>query len=215
LIAKENQFSAAKASRDYSDSIAGHLCVPALWGWTSMRKLTCFSTAAAVLITSVGLSATSAEARGRHGGWGHRHHDRIGTGDVIGGILILGTIAAIVGAASKSQDRSRRDRDYPDYRYDPPYRVDNRRDGQYQRPDTQAVPADYPGDDDVQSRANDACSWAVEGDLGDDARVDTITGTQRNGDGWYVTGTASRGDEAVRSFGCTYQQGRVVDVNYR
>ena len=46
-------------------------------------------------------SAPSAEARSRHGGWGHRHHDRVDTGDVLGGLLILGTIAAIASAASK------------------------------------------------------------------------------------------------------------------
>lgn len=87
----------------------------------SMRKLTSLATAAAIVLTSVGFSATPAEARGRHGGWGYRHHDRISTGDVLGGLLIIGTIAAIASAASKD----RRER-APDYRYDPPYREDER-----------------------------------------------------------------------------------------
>lgn len=177
-----------------------------------MRKLTSFSAAAAVVITSVGLSATPAEARGRDGGWGHRHHDRVDAGDIIGGILILGTIAAIAGAASKSKERSRQDRDY---RYEPPYRPDDQRDRNYDRPDSQErVPASYPGSYEANSRASDACSWAVEGDMGDGARVDSISDARRNGEGWYVTGTASASDGDVRSFGCSYQQGRVVDVRY-
>ena len=85
-----------------------------------MRKMTGFTAAAAVLVTTVGLSATPAEARGRHGGWHNRHDDGIGAGEIIGGILILGTIAAVASAASK-QNREARNRDY---RYDPPYRDD-------------------------------------------------------------------------------------------
>lgn len=175
-----------------------------------MRKLTSFSAAAAVIITSIGLSATPAQARERHDGWGYRHHDGVDAGDVIGGILILGTIAAIASAASKSNNRSRRD---GDYRYEPPYRSDNRRERNYERPDRR-VPASYPGSYDASSRASDACGWAVEGDMGDDARVDSITEARRNGEGWYVTGTASTDDGAVRSFGCSYQRGRVVDVRF-
>ncbi|MBJ7439767.1 MAG: hypothetical protein JHD35_12180 [Sphingopyxis sp.] len=86
-----------------------------------MRKFTSLAAAAAVVITSVGFSAVPAEARQRHGGWGYRHHDRVSTGDVLGGLLIIGTIAAIASAASKDK-RERA----PDYRYDPPYR-DNQR----------------------------------------------------------------------------------------
>ena len=49
-----------------------------------MRKMTGFTAAAAVLVTTVGLSATPAEARGRHGGWHNRHDDGIGAGEIIG-----------------------------------------------------------------------------------------------------------------------------------
>ena len=53
-----------------------------------MRKLTSLTTAAAIVLTSVGISAVPAEARGRHhGGWGHRDRDNISTGDVLGGLL--------------------------------------------------------------------------------------------------------------------------------
>ena len=180
-----------------------------------MRKFTSFAAAAAVVVTSVGISAVPAEARSRHGGWGYRHHDRVSTGDVLGGLLIIGTIAAIASAASKD----RRER-APDYRYDPPYR-DNQR---YDQRDSDYVPPvdDRRGDDgaaaydngDVQRRAADACSWAVEAEMGDDARVERIDGTEANNGGWYVTGTASRLGGEVRSFGCSYRNGRVVDVNF-
>ena len=176
-----------------------------------MRKLTSLTTAAAIVLTSVGLSAVPAEARGRHhGGWGYRHHDRISTGDVLGGLLIIGTIAAIASSVSKDK----RDR-APDYRYDPPYRADDRQEVPRYEPDApnDAAPGAY-GRGEVESRAADACSWAVEGEMGDDARVDDITGTEPNNGGWYVTGTASRADGEARSFGCSYRGGRVVDVNF-
>ncbi len=175
-----------------------------------MRKLTSLTTAAAIVLTSVGLSTVPAEARGRHGGWGYRHHDRISTGDVLGGLLIIGTIAAIASSVSKDK----RDR-APDYRYDPPYRADDRQEVPRYEPDApnDAAPGAY-GRGEVESRAADACSWAVEDEMGDDARVDDITGTEPNNGGWYVTGTASRADGEARSFGCSYRGGRVVDVSF-
>lgn len=180
-----------------------------------MRKFTSLATAAAVVATSVGLSAVPAEARSRHGGWGHRHHDRVSTGDVLGGILLIGTIAAIASAASKGK-RERA----PDYRYEPPYRDDrpyDQRDSDYvpprdDRPETgDARPFD---NGDVQRRAADACSWAVEAEMGDGARVDSVDNTEASGGGWYVTGTASRLGGEIRSFGCSYRNGRVVDVRF-
>lgn len=175
-----------------------------------MRQLTSLVTATAIVLTSVGLSAVPAEARGRHGGWGYRHHDRISTGDVLGGLLIIGTIAAIASAASKDK----RDR-APDYRYDPPPRDDERYEVPRYEPEApaDAVPGAY-GRGEAEARAADACSWAVEGEMGDDARVDSISGTEANNGGWYVTGTASRLGGEVRSFGCSYRNGRVVDVSF-
>ncbi|MGR4892840.1 hypothetical protein ACIPPQ_17545 [Sphingopyxis sp. LARHCG72] len=176
-----------------------------------MRKLTSLTTAAAIVLTSVGLSAVPAEARGRHhGGWGYRDRDNISTGDVLGGLLIIGTIAAIASAASKDK-RERA----PDYRYDPPYRADERQDVPRYEPDTQndTTRGAY-GRGEAEARAADACSWAVEGEMGDDAHVDSITGTEANNGGWYVTGTASRLGGEMRSFGCSYRGGRVVDVSF-
>lgn len=189
-----------------------------------MRKLTSLATATAIVLTSVGLAATPAEARGRYGGWGYRHHDRVSTGDVLGGLLIIGTIAAIASSVSKdrAQPRDRNDR------YDPPYRgepqdVPNYDQQPYETPQpygsggSEVRPdgdGDYSSSDGADARAADACSWAVEGEMGDDARVDSITDTTPNNGGWYVTGTASGASGDVRSFGCSYRSGRVVDVNF-
>lgn len=185
-----------------------------------MRKFTGFAAATAILLTSVGFSATPAEARGRYGhgyGWGHRDRDNIDAGDVIGGLLIIGTIAAIASAASKGKTE-RRDRDD---RYDPPYREPRRDTPNYQPPAEGARPYGNDADEvrpygagEAEARAADACSWAVEGEMGDDARVDSITKTEPNNGGWYVTGTASRLGGEVRSFGCSYRAGRVVDVSF-
>ncbi|MBA3940578.1 MAG: hypothetical protein C0520_05155 [Sphingopyxis sp.] len=174
-----------------------------------MRKLTSLTTAAAIVLTSVGLGATPAEARSRHGSWGYRHHDRISTGDVLGGLLVLGTIAAIASAASKDR-RDRNDR------YEPPYREPEPRDTPRHEPENRSEPATPGayGRGEAEARAADACSWAVEGEMGEDARVDDITGTEPNNGGWYVTGTASRLGGDVRSFGCSYRNGRVVDVSF-
>ncbi len=180
-----------------------------------MHKFTSLATAAAIVVTSVGVGVTPADARPHHGGWGYRDRDRISTGDVLGGLLVIGTIAAIASAASKNK-RERA----PDYRYDPPYRDDPRdtqRNSDYQPPvDQRPVTGDSGsyGSGDSETRAADACSWAVEGEMGADARIDSVTDTQPNNGGWYVTGTASRSDDDVRSFGCSYRNGRVVDVNF-
>lgn len=178
-----------------------------------MRKLTGFTTAAAIVLTSVGLGAVPAEARGRHGGWGHggwghRDRDNISAGDVLGGLLVIGTIAAIASSVSKDKKRDRA----PDYRYDPPYRDDDYREVPRYEPD--ASPSGAYGGGEAEARASDACGWAVEAEMGDDARVDSITDTQPNNGGWYVTGTASRAGGDTRSFGCSYRNGRVVDVSF-
>ena len=80
--------------------------------------------------------------------------------------------------------------------------------------DAQPAGAQPYGQGEAEARASDACSWAVEGEMGDDARVDSITKTEPNNGGWYVTGTASRLGGEVRSFGCSFRGGRVVDVSF-
>ncbi|WP_422060025.1 hypothetical protein [Sphingopyxis sp.] len=179
-----------------------------------MRKLTSFATATAIVLTS--LAAVPAEARQRHyGGWGYRDRDHISTGEVIGGLLVLGTIAAIVGSASKDKAERRNDR------YDPPYREPRQDAPNYEPQRDEAEPYGSGttevrpyGKGEAEARASDACSWAVESEMGDDSRVDSITKTEPNNGGWYVTGTASRLGGDVRSFGCSFANGRVVDVRF-
>ncbi len=176
-----------------------------------MRRFTGVTAAAAVVLTSLGLGVTPAEARGRyhHGGWGYRDRDRIDAGDVIGGLFVIGAIAAIASAASK-------DRSDNDDRYEPPYRDEPRDTGYYDdgqpRYDVRPQDAAY-GSGETEQRAADACSWAAEAEMGDGTRVESITGTRPDqGYGWYVAGTLSQPGARTRSFGCTYQNGRVTDV---
>lgn len=179
-----------------------------------MRRFTSFTSftaAAAVVLTSIGLSAVPAEARSRHGGWGHRDRDHISTGEVIGGLFVLGTIAAIVGAASKDKAERR------DQRYEPPYQDGDYREVPRYEPEDRGdapAPAGSYGSSEAEARAADACSWAVEAEMGDDARVDRVDGVEPNNGGWYVTGIASRFGGQARSFGCSYRGGRVVDVSF-
>ncbi|APZ99176.1 hypothetical protein BWQ93_12245 [Sphingopyxis sp. QXT-31] len=174
-----------------------------------MRRFTTFAAATAVLMTS--FAATPAEARKRYGGWHHRDRDHISTGEVLGGLFVIGAIAAIASAASKDKQERR------EQRYDPPYQNDDYREVPRYEPqvdDDAAAPAGAYGGGEAEARAADACSWAVEGEMGDDARVDSVTGTEPNNGGWYVTGTASRLGGETRSFGCSYRGGRVVDVTF-
>src|SRR3546814_488339 len=115
----------------------------------------------------------------------------------------------IAGAASK-------DRRDGDYRYEPPYPDEPNDDGYYVDPpqDARAYDGAY-GSGKTEQRAADACSWATEGELGNGAQVESITGTRPDqGYGWYVAGTVSRPGEPLRSFGCTYQNGRATDVRF-
>jgi hypothetical protein len=77
-----------------------------------VRSVMTAGLATAMLVTSV----TPAMAQGFPGGGygnpygdrGRRHHDRgISAGDVIAGVAIIGVLAAIAGAASKSNNRNR------------------------------------------------------------------------------------------------------------
>ena len=174
-----------------------------------MRKFANITAAAAVVITSVGLAATPADARGRHGGWGYRDRDRISTGEVIGGLLILGTIFAIADSASKNKEKRR------EQPYEPPYQDDEYRQvPRYDAAPNDTAPSGPYGASEAEARAADACSWAVEAEMGDDARVDRVDSPQPSNGGWYVTGVASRLGGQSQSFACDYRGGRVIDVRF-
>jgi hypothetical protein len=129
----------------------------------------------------------------------HRR-DRVDAGDVIGGLLVLGTIAAVASAASKaSRDRDYRTRGYPypypnrDYDYDRDYRS---------RPYESRM-TDSRGID----RAVDVCAREVERN----ARVETIDAVNRAGLGWTVSGQLRTGEPFTCSIGA---DGRIQGVDY-
>lgn len=151
---------------------------------------------------ALGWNADSEKAegwRGYRGYRGHRgrHRDRIDGGDILAGILVIGGIAAIASAASKSnRDRRYDDRDYrsESRRYDD-RRADTREDSRNSR-----------GTGDMQSAIN-ACSDAAERQAGRDARVSAIDSVARDGEGWRVEGELSSSDQ--RTFLCGASNGRV------
>ncbi len=120
--------------------------------------------------------------RGRH------HRDGINAGDVIGGLLVIGAIAAVASAVSKpSQPRS----------YPAPY--PNRSSGY--RGDSR-----YNGSQGID-RAADMCVREIERDV----RVNGVDAVERSGDGWLVSGSLYNGDGFTCRVG---QDGRIDDVKY-
>ena len=137
--------------------------------------------AALASAAALSLSATPALAQDwgwGGGGWGHHHRDRVDAGDVIAGILIIGGIAAIASAASKSK-RNRRD---DDYRGDYP----RERQGSYSGNDNDRQWQQNGGVDSAVNR----CSNEVSRGSGRSVSVETIN---RDGDGWRVSGRTGEG----------------------
>lgn len=152
------------------------------------------------------VAAAPAEAR-------HRHHyrDRVDAGDVIAGIFLIGAIAAIADGAEKSKERKRRERD-EDYRYAPPPPPE----GDYRAAPQGNDGAQWvPGNNSFEMRAVDACSWAAEGAIGEQARVGQIDSVVREGTAWQVSGSVASPDTMPREFSCTYSDGRVSSINLR
>jgi hypothetical protein len=155
--------------------------------------------AAIAIAAALSLTATPAFARG----WGHRHHDRIDTGDVLAGVLVIGGIAAIASAASS---RNKQAREAEDYRY--PDRDDRAEDGYH------VPPADYGERDDRSygDRAGEHLDGAVDNCVGEvergNRRVDTVDSVNRSADGWTVEGRADG-----RDFTCSVDRdGRIRGV---
>ncbi len=117
---------------------------------------------------------------GYGGGWG-RHHDRgIDAGDVIGGLLVIGVIAAIATAASKSK----KDRQEGDYRYPD---QSNPRYGNRSSQDSGG--RDYGRLNSIDA-AVDTCVNEIE--RGAD-KVGSVDGVDRDGQGWKVAGRTRAG----------------------
>ncbi len=116
------------------------------------------------------------------GGWGHHHRDRVDAGDILAGVVILGTIAAVASAASNAGKSTRSrdyrsDRDYRDYRTDRNY--DNR--GYDSRPYDNAG----QGRSSAIGNAIDSCATEVERG---DRRIGSVDAVNRDGDGWRIQG---------------------------
>lgn len=128
-----------------------------------------------------------AETADYGGGWGrghrYRHRNRTSAGDVLGAVLVIGTIAAVANAATKA----RRDRDYP---YPDRYRHYPDRRGDY-RPDYRSG-----GPRGVEGAA-ELCLREIERD----ARVEDVAEVERNASGWLVTGAMANGDGFACSIG--------------
>ena len=156
---------------------------------------------ASVAACSMIASPALAQGWGGWGGWGNhrRHHDRVDAGDVLTGILILGGIAVLVDAASKSK-RERRDdrRDYP-----------RRADDNGQREQTYGYGDDNRPEWNQGSGIDAAVSTCTSEVARGSARVDGVDSVNRDGDGWRVQGRTGNGGQ----FTCSVDgSGRIRNV---
>ena len=134
----------------------------------------------------MGVSDTESINAQNHRRW---RRDRVDAGDVIGGLLVIGTIAAVASAASKAS-RNSRNRDYD---YDHNYRGRN-----YGSSWQEGRGLD---------RAVDMCAREVERN----ARIDSVDSVNRTGSGWEVSGRLRTGD----SFRCAIgNDGRIDAVDF-
>lgn len=162
-----------------------------------MARMTSKFALVAAVGAALSLAATPAEAHDWHRY--HRDHDGIGVGGVIAGALIIGGIAAIASAASKS-NRDRRTYDYPP----PPPPAPRYRDDSY---DYRAPPpSDYR-----TGGINDAVNMCVDQVERGNARVESVDDASRRADGWRVSGQLSAGG----GFNCWIDNdGRVRQVDF-
>ncbi|MGI9377050.1 MAG: hypothetical protein ACR2PC_13300 [Tsuneonella suprasediminis] len=138
--------------------------------------------------------------------WGrHYRRDRIDAGDVIGGLLVVGAIAAVASAVTKSSrdnDNRYRNRPYPDTRYPDTRYPDNRYPEYRSRPDQPPY-----GDSAGLSRAVDSCADAA----GRNGRVDSIHSAERYGEGWRVEGNLVTGAPFTCMVG---RDGRIDGIDF-
>jgi len=149
------------------------------------RSRSAITLASAAMLSMV---ASPAMARGWHG---HRHHrGGVDAGDVFAGLLIVGGIAAIAAAASKS-NREKRDRDYrnrypePDYRDYPQDRDQDQSSGRY---DGRTQGNSYSGSARSGGSMDGAVDICVDHVERGDRQVETVESVSREPDGWRVDG---------------------------
>jgi hypothetical protein len=164
----------------------------------TLRSVTGAAIAAAVLATSVtpamaqsfpgGFPGGGYGNPGRGNSWnGQRHHRNRGVsaGDVIAGVAVIGILAAIASAASKSKTRNG---DYNDR---------------------------YRGNINSEDQAADACAAGAEQRFGNGARVTGIDQVNRTRDGYEVRGTIETRDyrnSDTQRFTCQIRYGDISDV---
>ena len=146
-----------------------------------------------------GPTSWSIDRETAHHGWGGRgwhHRDGVSAGDVLAGVLLIGGIAAIASAASKSNnDKNYRD-DYPD-RDSYPERSQN----------YDSRPSDGYRSGGMDNAVN-MCVNEIE--RGQD-RVANVDNAARNGDGWSVSGQL----EAGGGFTCSIDNdGRLRGIQF-
>lgn len=153
--------------------------------------------AAAFVVTALPVSA--------HGYGSYRYRDRgIDAGDVVAGVVVLGTIAAI---ANSAKNRDRYERRYPSRER---YPEDARYRGRYEERDYRSdYRPNYRDADGARGmeRAVDMCIDEIEQDRD---RVDTVDHAARNAQGWKVAGTMRSGS----GFSCEIDNdGRLREID--
>lgn len=125
----------------------------------------------------------------------YRGRDKVDAGDILTGVLILGGIAAVVNAATRSNERQTR---YPDA----DYRNSRDRDSRYPAQNSSYRSSDARGLD----RAAAMCVESIERDT----RVESVDSVNRNANGWRVTGRLYDG----ASFSCSIDaDGRIQAID--
>lgn len=144
--------------------------------------------ALAGMMTAMVPLAAEAQARPNWGGGRGWHRDRgIDGGDVLAGILIIGGIAAIASAASKSSNNAR-DRDTRDddgYRY--------RSDDQPRYEDNQGSWQNQPSRGGATRSMDDAVDRCVD-EASRKGEVEEVYDAARSGNGYRVSGALRNGD---------------------
>lgn len=150
-------------------------------------------------VAALTMTASPVMARDWYGGRHWHKRDRIDTGDVLAGVLVIGGIAAIASAAS-SASKAKREADYryPDARDNRDYRGADDNRGYGEPRDDRYAPS---------GRSAEALNGAVDACVGEVERgsrqVDTVDNVSRTMDGYRVEGRIGNG----RSFTCTVDGG--------
>jgi hypothetical protein len=123
--------------------------------------------------------------------------DGIDVGDVIAGVVLIGAISAIAGAARDAGSRDRYEDRYPT---------------SYPYPGRDRAGYDLPGDSGSIGaggidRAVDRCVAEIEGNA---ERIGAVDAATRTANGWHISGTLDSGSY----FSCTVDQdGRISNVD--